>query len=59
MSPATQEYKVIAIKSVNNWYLWRHVPTTYICDQNDRCPNLRQTWNLSHWVRNIPNISRM
>jgi len=56
MSPAMQEDKVIAIKSINNWYLWRHVPTTYISDQNDRCPNLRQTWHRSKWVRKVPSI---
>jgi len=43
MRPVMKDDKVIAIKSINNWYLWQHVPTTYISDQNDCCPNLRQT----------------
>jgi len=55
-SPAMQEDKVIAIKSINNWYLWRLVPTIYICDQNNRCPNLRQTRHRSNWVRNVLSI---
>ena len=56
ISPSMHEGKAIAIKSINNWNLWRHVPTIYICDRNDCCSNLRQTWHLSNWVQNIPNI---